>query len=176
MKPLPLILILGILIGDTNWGGQAFDSELRLLDGMQNTLVTNDDSFFQDGGLGSTGSADSFLSWENTTGVSQVVYLRVEQFDDSPIAIASTYMLGVSVTNHLNDNTAVQGNDSILGEDGDDFLVGNGGNDIIRGGAGSDFLLGGADMDRLWGDDGIDFLDGGADNDDLSGGNCISLA
>ncbi|MDB5524856.1 MAG: hypothetical protein JWM58_2619 [Rhizobium sp.] len=89
------------------------------------------------------------------------------------------------------DNTIVggQGNDVILGLGGDDNLTGgldndrvfgysgrdilNGalGNDMLDGGADNDRLLGGDGNDRLFGSSGSDRLDGGIGNDTLDGGN-----
>jgi subtilisin-like proprotein convertase family protein len=71
------------------------------------------------------------------------------------------------------------GRDTLLGDDGpnflrafagDDRLEGRAGNDTLAGGSGDDLLLGGAGADRLHGAHGNDTLDGGAGPDWLSGG------
>ena len=53
------------------------------------------------------------------------------------------------------------GADSLIGDDGDDYLSGGAGNDVLSGGIGADSLIG---------DNGDDYLSGGAGNDVLSGG------
>lgn len=65
----------------------------------------------------------------------------------------------------------LQGNDQIAGEAGDDLLKGNQGNDSINGKDGNDILLGGAGNDSLDGGDGEDFLVGGIGLDSLTGWN-----
>ena len=141
-------------------GGPSFDSELRLFNAAGTELATNDDSLAANGGLGSEPgfasdtSADAFLTWVNTTATAQTYYIRVEQFNDSPIAAGNTYMLGVSVTNHANANTAVQGNDFLDGGAGNDLIIGNDGDDTLIGGTGFDTLNGGVGSDLA------DFSDG----------------
>ena len=58
----------------------------------------------------------------------------------------------------------------IWGLDGDDTLIGGLGADFLRGDGGHDQLLGGAGRDTLQGGEGNDALDGGDGQDDLSGG------
>lgn len=62
------------------------------------------------------------------------------------------------------------GNDSVRGFGDDDKLLGGDGNDLIYGGAGDDNLAGGAGIDQLYGNDGDDVLSGGIGNDRLIGG------
>lgn len=62
------------------------------------------------------------------------------------------------------------GNDYISGGAGNDQLSGNEGDDRLSGDAGNDYLVGGAGLDQLTGGDGDDVLDGGADRDSLYGG------
>jgi Ca2+-binding RTX toxin-like protein len=61
-------------------------------------------------------------------------------------------------------------NDTILGNDADNMLIGRGGNDSLEGGAGDDSLEGGHGKDRLYGGAGDDMLTGGSGNDRLYGG------
>jgi predicted outer membrane repeat protein len=70
-------------------------------------------------------------------------------------------------------------NDSIVGKDGDSYLVGLNGNDTIFGNGGNDYLDGGANNDTIFGEvgndtlvggNGINYLVGGDGNDILSGG------
>lgn len=63
-----------------------------------------------------------------------------------------------------------QGNDRLFGEGGDDEIHGNGGNDLLLGGDGRDTLFGDEGDDVLSGDAGGDTLDGGAGADILKGG------
>ena len=63
-----------------------------------------------------------------------------------------------------------EGNDSILGFDGDDFLLGGDGRDSIFTGDGDDRANGGNDGDSIIGGLGEDTLQGGSGNDWISGG------
>lgn len=63
-----------------------------------------------------------------------------------------------------------QGNDTLLGGVGDDNLFGGFGNDSLLGEAGNDVLRGGNDSDTLEGGDGDDILMGGSGKDVLVGG------
>lgn len=67
----------------------------------------------------------------------------------------------------------------VMGEAGNDLLVGGGGNDVIKGGSGDDELHGSAGNDSLageggnddlFGDAGTDSIDGGVGDDALDGG------
>lgn len=62
------------------------------------------------------------------------------------------------------------GNDLLLGQDGDDTLLGRGGADILKGGEGDDRLSGGGGKDSLFGGTGEDWLKGDKGNDKLRGG------
>lgn len=59
--------------------------------------------------------------------------------------------------------------DTLIGDDGNNFLYGLAGNDQLFGGNGRDYLYGGADNDTLNGGAGDDWLDGGAGADVLDG-------
>jgi hypothetical protein len=79
-----------------------------------------------------------------------------------------------TVQNGTNGNdtlTGNGGNDFLNGRNGNDSLIGNAGNDILIGGNGKDFLVGSAGDDLLNGDNGTDTLRGGLGNDTLTGGN-----
>ena len=62
------------------------------------------------------------------------------------------------------------GKNFLSGLDGDDTITGNGGNDILSGGAGIDIITGGAGDDVLFGGDGNNSLSGGGGSDILFGG------
>jgi len=63
-----------------------------------------------------------------------------------------------------------QGDDILIGGDGDDRIDGKGGNDVLVGGAGADRIKGGAGDDQISGGAGDDRLDGGEGADQISGG------
>jgi Ca2+-binding RTX toxin-like protein len=63
-----------------------------------------------------------------------------------------------------------QDDDSLFGSDGDDTLIGGTGRDFIDGGSDDDSILGGDGNDTVYGDDGADFVDGGSDDDSINGG------
>ena len=64
------------------------------------------------------------------------------------------------------------GSDSIDGGAGDDFVFGGAGNDTLQGGTGNDFLFGNQGDDSVQGGEGFDFLDhaAGEGSDTLEGG------
>lgn len=70
-------------------------------------------------------------------------------------------------------STVPERQETVLGEDGNDYIWGNTGEDILDGGNGNDQLIGGAGSDYLDGGNGNDILEAsdGNDNDLLVGGN-----
>lgn len=74
---------------------------------------------------------------------------------------------GNQLDNYLNGGV---GNDYLNGEGGNDILIGDVGNDILIGGRGKDYLVGGDGNDTLFGGSGKDYLIGGSGNDILVGG------
>jgi len=78
------------------------------------------------------------------------------------------FLIGSTLSDSLSGDN---GNDTLLGGLGDDRLVGGAGDDSGSGGGGNDILYGGAGRDRLNGDDGNDTVSGqGSSNDTVSGG------
>ncbi|MBN8509195.1 MAG: matrixin family metalloprotease [Burkholderiales bacterium] len=69
------------------------------------------------------------------------------------------------------------GNDWMYGDAGNDSVIGDGGSDVVSGGTGNDWVVGdytdgaGNGNDVLYGNDGADTLEGGTGNDTLYGGN-----
>ncbi|WOH48417.1 calcium-binding protein [Bradyrhizobium sp. sBnM-33] len=57
-----------------------------------------------------------------------------------------------------------------LGEQGNDTLNGNDQNNFVSGGIGNDVIFGFGGSDTLWGDAGTDQINGGAGNDEIFGG------
>lgn len=87
----------------------------------------------------------------------------------------STYtQLEISFGTLSNDH--IQGAGLLLGDAGNDTLVGSGGVDALRSGAGNDGLTGGAGADILDGGTGNDWLDGGAGADLIDGGDGWDVA
>ena len=73
-----------------------------------------------------------------------------------------------NVADGLGGNDTILGSDErdrLLGRGGNDLLVGNDGDDALVGFEGNDTLLGGAGDDVMDGDEGADLLDGGAGDD-----------
>jgi YVTN family beta-propeller protein len=61
-------------------------------------------------------------------------------------------------------------NDTLQGGNGNDLVCGGAGNDLLHGDNGGDLLSGGAGDDDLWGMKGDDVLDGGSSSDHCTGG------
>src|SRR5262249_23134865 len=62
------------------------------------------------------------------------------------------------------------GNDTIVGGPYEDLLIGGGGNDDLHGGEGPDDLHGGRGKDLMLGGAGDDDISGGSGHDDIGGG------
>ena len=78
------------------------------------------------------------------------------------------HLIGTNGNDNLNGR---RGNDTLFGGNGDDTLKGGRGNDLLFGGNGDDSLKGGRGNDLLFGGTGDDTLKGGRGNDLLFGGN-----
>ena len=65
----------------------------------------------------------------------------------------------------------MSGNDFLIGKGGNDTIYGNSGQDVMDGGAGNDRLFGGSSNDTLYGKNGKDLLKGNTGKDTLYGGN-----
>jgi Ca2+-binding RTX toxin-like protein len=153
--------------------GGSGDLFVEILDAAGNVVASDDDSPNTDGGLGSFGGLDPYLTFTAATAGSY--YIRVRPFDNPTFVANSVFMLNVSMTGHAvtaspQPQTADilsggNGNDLIIGQDGADTLNGDDGNDILHGGAGVDTLNGGNGDDTLDGGTGNDIINGGAGND-----------
>ena len=80
---------------------------------------------------------------------------------------ANNYIKGGEGNDTINGG---EGNDSLYGEDGNDIINGGEGNDTIGGGEGDDTLSGGAGNDNITGQWGDDRIIGGAGDDTIRGG------
>ena len=130
------------------------DTEIKLHAPDGSVVASNDDSSTTDGGIGSTNSLDSFLTFTATEAGTYV--FEMQRFNDTTFEVGQKFAVNVSVTGHAATGTATSGDDVLDGGDGDDLLMGLAGNDTLIGGAGDDQLVGGT---------GDDILDGGAGSD-----------
>ncbi|KRA65859.1 hypothetical protein ASD79_00825 [Caulobacter sp. Root655] len=78
--------------------------------------------------------------------------------------------MGALKLNSIENVTAGDFGATLIGDDGDNVLVGGAGNDVLRGLGGSNSLVGGAGDDRLYGGSNGEALTGGAGNDIVDGG------
>ncbi|CAH1208159.1 hypothetical protein PAECIP111893_02849 [Paenibacillus plantiphilus] len=132
-------------------------------------------------------STDSVMIREyfNSNGyyrVEQIVFADGTIWDYSGILAQTVYVTGTEDFNDTliggdekNVMLGLGGNDSLNSGGGDDLLDGGTGNDSLQGGIGNDILLGGAGDDSLNGQDGADSLSGGEGADRLYGGNGADL-
>jgi VCBS repeat-containing protein len=110
-------------------------------------------------------------SWNATVAGFETANLALASGNDGIItyaAIGSTlpsYLAGLIGDGGDNLLVGSAAGESLLGDSGNDILVGLGGNDLLLGGMGSDLLLGGAGNDKLNGGTGNDILSGGSGAD-----------
>lgn len=100
----------------------------------------------------------------------------IDYLYSSPITITGT---GNALDNLIQGNIdstdinfvleGLAGNDTLIGESGQDFLYGGAGVDLLRGQAGNDVLLGEGESDSLYGGTGDDVLLSGEGNDRVDG-------
>lgn len=145
---------------DIDFGNSAIgvftDTMIKLLDSGSN-VVASDDDFYGNAELGSPSGLDSFLTYTNNTGSSQVYTIVFQEFgDDNNFEGNENFVANISVTGHDATATLVPGNDVLTGGIGDDLLAGQGGNDTLSGGDGYDDLSGGSGDDVLDGGNGFD--------------------
>jgi Ca2+-binding RTX toxin-like protein len=114
-------------------------------------------------------------TWTGTAGKDYYAYSFLDDFRGTGLEGNDTLIgnLGNDLLSGGEDNDSLDGgdgNDTLYGDTSDDFLNGAKGNDSLVGGIGNDFLNGGKGNDILVGDTGNDFLNGGDGNDELVGG------
>ncbi len=88
----------------------------------------------------------------------------------TPVGIATGGDIDVDVLVSIENVTGGAGDDTIIGDDAVNRLLGEAGADVINGGGGDDRIEGGADADMLFGEAGDDFIIGGAGDDTIGGG------
>ena len=140
------------------------------------TLNGGLDADLLDGGLGDDrldggAGVDSMSGGlgDDTYVVDDVADIVIENADEGTDTIEAgiSWTLGANFENLTLtgtsdiDGTGTSLGETIIGNDGDNILTGNGGLDTLRGGAGSDTLNGGDQFDALY---------GGADNDVINAG------
>jgi hypothetical protein len=101
------------------------------------------------GGYSNFGTQLAYLGGGPNSGYARGNVFNAREFNNDPRSLIE-YAYGGS------------GDDSITGNDADNYLNGGAGNDSLKGGGGTDTLVGGADDDDLKGGGGNDFLYGGA--------------
>lgn len=161
-------ITVDIDFGNNNPIGDSDDLLVEILDAMGNVLASDDDGPISDGGLGSTSSFDSYLSYIAVSG--GTYYIRVRPYDSATFPAAATYVMNVSVTGHAATAGVVSGNDTLNGDGGDDTIAGQGGDDTLNGGIGNDTLIGGTGADTINGGDGNDIIYAGQSATDYTSG------
>ncbi|MEP4194391.1 MAG: calcium-binding protein [Aliishimia sp.] len=142
-------LTLDLDYGFSDSGNGSFDSLIELFNSAGTSVASNDDSANSAGGFGSEGtvSRDSLLTFVNN-GAAETFVFQVRDFNGL-IPAGATYMVNVSVTNHVASNFADFGTDDINGGSGNDVIYGAEFDDIIEGGEGADRMDGGTGVDTL---------------------------
>ena len=146
-----------VVIATTHITNQSNDDYIFSGDGFDYIFVQNDDannSLHIDGGNG-----DNIVSFENNTNAINIdLNNQTHLVGDDNITFENiSHVFG----SKYNDDT-------IIGDDQDNYIHGKRGNDTIHGGAGNDYLVG--DDGALHEDNNDDTLYGGEGNDTLAGG------
>jgi Ca2+-binding RTX toxin-like protein len=154
-----------LLLG--NFGNDALNGD----DG-KDSLFGNEGNDSLDGGLDNLGDSDRLAGG---TGIDTATYAQVQH--GISVNLIQGQMLGagnvdtlVSIENvtatNFNDSVVGDfGNNGIQGADGNDFIDGLSGNDFLSDGSGNDVIKGGAGIDQLIGSSGADKLTGGTEAD-----------
>ncbi|WP_438362946.1 choice-of-anchor L domain-containing protein [Nioella halotolerans] len=115
---------------------------------------------------------------ENSDGVSDVGYVKVETVNDAPLngIVEGSGGGDVIDTNFTDDPQGdmidsgdATGVNGTVGDD--DYVLAHGGDDTVHAGLGDDIVDGGSGDDVIYGGAGSDTLEGGAGNDTIHGGN-----
>lgn len=135
-------------------GGDGVDRLSGSVTGSQNATLSNTE-------FDVAGQIDTFTSIE------EVIIIGGT---GSNVLDAQAYTTGAVTVD------AGEGNDTIFGSAGPDFLNGEGGDDLIEAGDGNDTALGGAGRDTINAGAGNDVLSGNAGNDLINGGDGFDSA
>ncbi|MCA9242256.1 MAG: calcium-binding protein, partial [Planctomycetales bacterium] len=137
--------LLGQQAGDSLYGGAGDDD----ITGGHNVLHGDDSGDLIDGGS----EADVVLG-DNGLITRQLINGQTNQWQRHPAPFADV----IREVQRYDDIDFIQGNDTIVGQAGDDILHGQRGNDTIDGGEGDDEILGELGDDSLSGGSGHDVL------------------
>ncbi len=135
---------------------------------------------------------DKTIHWEESIFGNEIMTEYFQFNIDNPVSrltLAAFEDMGYTVDYGYADNYIIPivgsyGNDSLIGNDGNDSLIGSYGNDTIDGGSGRDSifgndghdtLIGGSGRDSIFGNDGHDDIYGGSGNDTLRGGSGLDI-
>lgn len=107
---------------------------------------------------GNTGDAagDTYDSIENLIGTNDANFGDQLAGDDGNNRIEGLIGSDIIFGDNQSPNSAIGGNDTLIGGDGNDSLLGESGDDTLDGGNGGDLLTGGLGVDALTGGDGSD--------------------
>lgn len=126
-------------------------------------LATSDDTYFYTNEFGEIGTGVRSLLSDTNGGVDTINAAAVTS--DTVINLnqgASSQIAGRTLTiqsgTEIEHATTGDGNDTLVGNDGSNWLRGYRGNDTLSGGNGADVLFGGAGNDSLTGGAGMDFF------------------
>ena len=143
------------------WDADGNQMELNLTGGSKLTLLDTDtlagnDAADSQGGYGDPDTSPFTL---NVSIAGPVARITIEHTQNGPgntgIAVTDVYFTPTVIA-------PVDGNDTLIGGEGDDILYGEGGNDTLSGGAGKDVMEGGDDRDTFTDITAGDTVDGGA--------------
>jgi Ca2+-binding RTX toxin-like protein len=120
--------------------------------------------------LSGGGALPSWLAFDAATHTFSGTPVTANIGNAFDVQVTATDTHGASVSDVFTITVDVAPDQTILGTEGDDILVGASGNDTIFGLGGADRMEGGLGNDTLWGLAGNDVLDGGIGADVMRGG------
>jgi Ca2+-binding RTX toxin-like protein len=131
---------------------------------VSDQLIGWDGNDMLDGGPASS----NFDLFDGGTGIDTVTYEY--RSDALRISLIPGPNLGEDTIKAVENARGGSNDDTLIGDDGPNWLAGNGGNDSLVGNGGNDVLHGYAGNDSIEGGEGNDVVGGGDDADYLSGG------
>lgn len=145
-----------------------FGNDVLHGDNGNDSLFGNEGNDSLDGGLDNLGDSDRLAGG---TGIDTATYAQVQH--GISVNLIQGQMLGagnVDTLISIENVTATNFNDSVVGDFGNNLIQGADGIDFIDGLSGNDFLSGNSGNDVIKGAAGIDLLVGGSGADKLTGG------